>query len=97
MMKTPQGATHFRVITTGLELDFDNSKFIADTKSSADLLWNYDLMADTSLTVTVTPNSTKALFFLVGLEFNQFVNGKYYPIISGDFSALRVIKISAAA
>ncbi|MDP4265588.1 MAG: hypothetical protein Q8941_23905 [Bacteroidota bacterium] len=96
MMKVPTGATHFRIISVALELDFETGQFIADSKSSDNLPWNNEVMADIHLILTVTLGSTKILFLLLGLEFNQLVNGKFYSITSADFSSLKLVKVSAA-
>ncbi len=96
LMKVPMGATHFKFTSLGMELDFDSGQFIADAKTSPDIPWNNDVFGDISLTTTVTPNSTKKLFLLVGLEFNQLVNGKFYQMTSGNFNSMKIVKVSGS-
>ena len=95
LMKTPPGATHFKIIATALELDFDSGQFVADAKYSSDLPCNNDSTADIVLVTTVTPGSTKPLFQLMALEFSQLINGKYYQMATKNVNALKVVKVAS--
>jgi len=94
MIAAPNGTTHFKIVSSGVEVDFENETFVADSKSSAVLAW--DSTATTSLTLTnaVTANTTHPMFLIVGVEFFQDVNGVKYPLKNGSYNALSIIKVN---
>lgn len=94
MIAAPGGTTHFKVVTTGSEIDFENETFVMDSEASAILPW--DSTATTALTLTnsVTANSTHPLFLALGIEFYQEVNGQMYPLKNGAFNPLALVQVS---
>ena len=40
MIASPGGATHFKVITTGAEVDFENETYVVDNQSTAIMPWD---------------------------------------------------------
>lgn len=90
----PEGATHFRIKSAGLEADFDQQQYTVDTDSSADLPWDNTPTADIKLRNTVTANSTQPLFLALGIEFSQLVNGTRYPLKNGAFNALALVQVA---
>ncbi|ESU26680.1 hypothetical protein FLJC2902T_26550 [Flavobacterium limnosediminis JC2902] len=71
MVVAPSGTTHFKIISGGAEIDFENETFVTDNSETAILPWNAIGTAIISHTNTVTPNSTKPLFLALGIEFYQ--------------------------
>ncbi len=94
MVAAPAGSTHFKIISAGAEVDFENETFTVDTADSAIIAW--DATATTLLTLTnnVTANSTKPLFLVLGIEFYQQVNGSMYSLKNGAYNALALVKVS---
>lgn len=94
MIVAPGGTTHFKVVTAGSEIDFENETFVMDSDASAILPW--DATATTALTLTnsVTANSTHPLFLALGIEFYQEVNGQMYPLKNGAFNPLSLVRVS---
>ena len=88
MIAAPGGTTHFKVVTAGAEIDFENETFVMDSNASAILPWDATATAVLTLTNTVTANSTKPLFLALGIEFYQEVNGQMYPLKNGAYNAL---------
>ncbi|NCU05569.1 MAG: hypothetical protein GXC73_16480 [Chitinophagaceae bacterium] len=93
MIAAPGGATHFKLISAGAEIDFENEVFVADAQATAILPWDAVGTAMINLSNAVTPNSTKPLFLVLGIEFYQQVNGQMYPLKNGAFNALNVVKV----
>lgn len=93
MIAAPGGATHFKIISAGAEVDFENEVFVADTKSTAVLPWDANATAVINLANAVTANSTHPLFLALGIEFYQQVNGQMYPLKNGAFNALALVKV----
>ena len=94
MVSAPNGTTHFKLISAGAEIDFENETFVVDTQASAEMPW--DVNADRryySLKNVIT-NSIHPLFLAFGIEFYQDVNGIKYPLRNGAFNALSLVKVN---
>lgn len=94
MVAAPNGATHFRLISAGVEIDFENKSYVADVNISADLSWDSVATAAVNLQNTVTANSLHPLFLVLGIDFYQDVNGVKYSLKNGAFNALALVKVS---
>ena len=94
MVAAPSGATHFKIVSAGAEIDFENESYVADIQTTADLPWDGNATAVINLVNAVTPNSTKVLFLILGIEFYQQVNGVKYSLKNGAFNSLAIVKVS---
>lgn len=94
MIAASGGATHFKFVTGGAEVDFENETFIVDVQESAVLPWINSASAALDLTNTVTANSTHPLFLVFGIEFYQEVNGEMYSLKNGSHNSLSLVAIS---
>ena len=94
MVAAPAGITHFKIISAGAEVDFENETFTVDANDSAILPW--DAVTTTALTLSnsVTANSTKPLFLVLGIEFYQQVNTQMYSLKNGAYNALALVQVS---
>ena len=93
MISAPGGTTHYKIISAGAEIDFENETFVIDNNNSAILPW--DSVGTTSLNLSnaVTANSTHPLFMALGIEFYQEINGVKYTLKNGAFNALALVKV----
>jgi hypothetical protein len=94
MIAAPGGATHFKIVSAGTEIDFENETFVMATSESAVLPWDTTATALLNLSNAVTANSTHPLFLALGIEFFQEVNGQMYPLKNGAFNPLALVKVS---
>lgn len=94
MIAAPSGATHFKIVSAGAEIDFENETFVSDSQSTDELPWSDAATAAINLTNAVTANSTHPLFLALGIEFFQDVNGTKYPLKNGAFNALQLVEVS---
>ena len=94
MLAAPGGSTHFKIVSAGAEVDFENETFVMDTQASAVLPWDAAATAVINLANAVTANSTHPLFLALGIEFYQEVNGQMYPLKNGAYNALALVKVS---
>lgn len=90
----PEGATHFKMVSGGAELDFENETHVSSFSESAFIPYDETTVPAITLSNTVTANSTHPLILIMGLQFYQLVNGVQYPLKNGAFNALTVIKVS---
>jgi hypothetical protein len=93
MVSAPTGATHFKLISVGAEIDFDGGTYVVDTQESALMPWDNTPTAVLNLINSVTPASTHTLFLALGITFYQEVNGVQYSLKSGAFNALAIVKV----
>ncbi len=94
MLAAPGGTTHFKIVSTGAEIDFENETFVMDAQATGVLPWDATATAVINLVNTVTVNSTHPLFLALGIEFYQEVNGQMYPLKNGAYNALALVKVS---
>ena len=94
MIATPGGATHYKIVSAGVEIDFENETYTVDVNESAVLAWNATATAALSLANAVTAASTHPLFLVLGIEFYQEVNGQMYSLKNGAYNPLAIVKVS---
>ncbi len=94
MVAAPDGSTHFKIISAGAAVDFENETFEVDTKESAQLAWDSTATAVINLANAVSANSTSPLFLVLGIEFYQEVNGVKYPLKNASFNALALVSVN---
>lgn len=94
MVAAPNGSTHFKIISAGASVDFENEKFEAENTETALMPWDSNATAAITLTNQVTANNTHPLFLVLGIEFYQNVNGFMYPLKNGAYNALSLVKVS---
>jgi hypothetical protein len=94
MVAAPTGSTHFKIISAGAEVDFENETFTVDANESAILAWDATNTAPLTLSNSVTANSTKPLFLVLGIEFYQQVNNQMYSLKNGAYNALALVQVS---
>ena len=94
MLAAPGGSTHFKIVSAGAEVDFENETFVMNNQATAVLPWDATATAVINLVNAVTANSTHPLFLALGIEFYQEVNGQMYPLKNGAYNALALVKVS---
>jgi hypothetical protein len=94
MLVAPSGTTHYKIISGGAEIDFENETFVVATSETAILPWDVTPTVAVSQTNQVTAASTKPLFLALGIEFYQEVNAQMYPLKNGAFNPLALVKVS---
>ena len=94
MVAAPGGTTHFKIISAGTEVDFENERYVTQTTETAILPWDNTATAVVSLSNAVTANSTHPLFLVLGISFYQEVNGQMYPLKNGSYNALSLVKVN---
>jgi hypothetical protein len=94
MIAAPEGASHFKIVSAGAEVDFDNNTYKVVAKASDLLPWDATATTAISLANTLSPGSQLPLFLVLGIEFYQEVNGEEYPLKNGSFNALSIVKVS---
>ncbi len=94
MIGAPSGATHFKIVSAGAEVDFEAETYVMQNSASAVLPIDATPTAAIAHTNAVTAASTKPLFLAVGVEFYQQVNAQMYPLKNGAFNPLALVQVS---
>jgi len=90
----PGGTTHFRLISAGVEVDFENETFALAQSSSAEIAFDNTTSGAISLSNDIgVEESTKPLFLVFGIEFLQQVNGTFYALNNGAYNALSLVLV----
>ncbi|MEQ8626056.1 hypothetical protein [Ekhidna sp.] len=87
----PQGATHFKIVSAGAEIDFDSETFNINATKTNDIPLDNELQPQIDLVNAVTAATDQDLFLVLGLEFVQEVNGEMYPLKNGSYNPLALI------
>jgi hypothetical protein len=93
MLAAPIGTTHYKIISAGVEVDFEAGTFVEAHSESDILAWDAQVTAAINQVNAVSPNSTKPLFLALGVEFYQEVNGQMYPLKNGTYNPLALVKV----
>jgi len=94
MISAPAGTTHFKIISAGTEIDFEAETFVESHSETLPIAWDMQPTLAINHTNMVTPNSTKPLFLVLGMEFYQEVNGRMYSLKNGSYNPLSLVSIS---
>lgn len=94
MIAAPQGATHFKLVAGGVEIDFENDVYVVNTSQTPEIEIGPANQPALQLANAVTAASTSPLFLAFGIEFLQQVNGVFYPLKNGAFNALALVAVN---
>ena len=94
MIAAPPGATHFKLVSQAAEIDFETETFVTNNQSTVEIPLDNELLAPVVMNNPVTPASVHPIFVLLGIEFFQEVNGKFYPMRNGGYNALSIINVN---
>ena len=94
MIAAPSGTTHYKIISAGAEIDFEEETFVEAHSETAILPWDAVATVAINQVNAVTPNSTKPLFLALGVEFYQEVNGQMYALKNGSYNPLALVQVS---
>jgi hypothetical protein len=92
-LKAPPKTTHFSVVCGAAEINFDTETEMGADSATAELVYGKEPTQAISLSNVLTPNSTEALFLVLGVVFYQYVNGKYYTLNDGAYNAVAIIQV----
>ena len=94
IVKVPEGTTHFRFVSMGVELEVEQETSISQTKEGLPILWDKTATAPITVDHTVTPASTNPLMLALGLQFFQLVSGQLNPILLATKNSVVILKVN---
>ena len=97
LIAAPPGATHFKLVSQAAEIDFEAATSVISNQSTVEFPLDNVLLAPVVMSNPVTPASAHPIFLLLGIEFFQEVNGKFYTMRNGAYNALSIINVNGGA
>jgi len=94
LVTAPAGTTHFKLISAGAAIDFEDESSAVAMHESPEIPWNTVATADIILSNMVPANSTHPLFLALGVVFYQEINKARYPLNDTSFNALAIVKVA---
>jgi len=95
MIAAPGGTTHFKIISSAAEIDFEQETFVTHNSETDEIAWDGSVTTVINHINPVTSNSTHPLFLLIGIQFFQEVNNDMYPLKNGAYNSLAIVKVDA--
>ena len=96
-VEAPEGATHFRINTAVVAVDFSQDTYLYAGLRSQEIKLDGTTTTPITLTPTLQPNPAGALLLVVGIEFFQQVNATSYALNNGAFNALSIVEVEGEA
>lgn len=96
MIHMPEGATHYVLKFGASAVDFENGTYNTEEFSTPVLALDNVQAPGITLETSVEPGSIHPVFMILAIEFNQFVNGEYYPLQNGFFNAIQIVNVDSA-
>jgi hypothetical protein len=90
----PVGATHCKMVAAIAAIDFANGTYDMGNAEGINIPLDNNYTEEISLPVTLAPTPTLPIFFLLGIEFYQELNGSPYLLRNGGFNAVQLIKVN---
>ena len=93
-LRTPQGATHFKLTIAGLAMNMQNPEEYELLTDAIDIKAIDNDQLNLNLSVSFTGNlAGRIVFQFIMIEFFQEVNGKFYILKNGTFNCLQLANI----
>lgn len=93
MLKAPEGATHFKIVSGGAVLNFADETTVVDVQESDMLPWDNKPTVVIDLVNSLPVDVPYPIFQLLGVQFFQYVNSDYYSLSNGTYNALNLVGI----
>jgi hypothetical protein len=93
LLSIPTGATHFKLMAAGTAIEFETEVYEADQAESAYLAIGNTATVPVTLSISVTPNSTKHLVLTLAVKFYQDFNGAKYALNNGHSDPVAVVGV----
>jgi hypothetical protein len=91
-----EGATHCKLVSAGLDIDFDNETLIENKSESALIPLSAAAFQPVTLTNTIPTGSANPQLLVLGIQFYKEVNGVSKIIKSGSCNALALVSVSGS-
>ena len=95
MAVAPEGTTHFQLFSAVASVDFEKESFDVDSALTGELAYDSTPTGPITLKSSIPGESKHPVFILLGIEFMQQVNGKYYKLKNGAYNACAIVNVDS--
>ena len=89
----PGGTTHFKLVSVAVELNFPEKKYILSVSETPSIQLDQNGVSPADLSHQLPANSTHPWVLVLGIVYQQTINGKDYPLKDKSFNALKVVLV----
>ena len=89
--------THFQIVAVATAIDFETGKYEYAIQETASLGWDKNTTSPISLELQLPANSQWPIMVALGINFEQAVNSKMYPLNSATYNAAAIVEVNAPA
>jgi hypothetical protein len=90
----PAGATHCKISSVGVALDFETGQSESAGAFTANIPFGRVEVPAINLVSQLEANSTKVLIHAVGIEFLMITNGVEYPMQNKAFNSMGIVEVN---
>lgn len=89
----PDGATHCKLFSAAAAVDFASGTFVKTSATTPEIVLGLQPEAVINLVQHLPANSDDHLIIVLGIEFYQRFNGRFYPINNGSSNAITIVRV----
>lgn len=90
-------STHFQIVAVATAIDFETGKYEYAVQETASLSWDVNTTNPISLELQLPAGSKLPIIVALGINFEQAINKKMYPLNDGAFNAAAIVEVNAPA
>jgi hypothetical protein len=92
-ISAPDGATHFKLFSTAAAINFESESFLKASATTPEIELGLVPQAGINLVQQLPANSEDHLIIVLGIEFYQKFNGRFYPMNNGGSNAITIARV----
>jgi hypothetical protein len=92
-IKAPDGATHCKLLSAAAAINFESGSFQTTSATTPEIALGLQLESGINLVQQLPANTEDHLIIIFGIEFYQQFNGSFYPLNSGSYNALTIVRV----
>lgn len=90
-------ATHFQLVAVAAAFDFENNLYEHAVQETASLSWDKNSVSPISLELQLPAASKLPIMVALGVNFEQAINNKKYPLNGATSNAAAIVEVSPPA
>lgn len=89
----PDGATHFKLLSSAAALNFESGSYLKEGATTPEIELGLQPQAEINLVQHLPVNSEDHVIIVLGIEFYQKFNGRFYPMNNGGSNAMTIVRV----
>ena len=92
-INSPDGATHLKLFSATAAINFEYDTFLKANATTEEIALGLEVVPAINLVQQLLPNAEDYLIIVLGVEFYQKFNGRFYPMNNGSSNAITVARV----